>query len=185
MRTFSLLLSLCSLFLLSPIFAQELPTPTPGKALVIFTRPPLEAPVIQFQYFDGEQFLGKIGPGSYLTYECDPGKHLLWGKSENRDYLEANLEADRIYIVNTEVRTGAIQARIILAPFDPNGKNAEKEKERLIKRISKKKEKRFDPAAIKKSDHWMKATINQGMADYERMKKKEKKIDVLTADMHI
>ncbi|WP_353196428.1 hypothetical protein [Parapedobacter defluvii] len=185
MKKFSLFFCLLALCIQVPAYAQELPSPAEGKSLIIFTRPALDAPIIQFEYFDGEQFLGKIGPGSYLAYECEPGNRLLWGKSENREYLEAELEPNQTYIIETQVQTGTFQARIKLVPFDPKRKNAEKVKKRLLKRIAKRNEKRFNPAEAKEPDHWMRATINQGMADYEKMKKKNKEIGAITPDMHL
>jgi len=166
------------------MFAQELKTPTEGKALIVFTRSALDAPIIKFSYFDGDRFIGKIGAGSYVAYECDPGNHIFCGKSENLDFLEADLEANQIYIVETKVKTGILKARIKLVPYGPKLKNAEKFKKSLLKRIAKRKEVSDDVITDAEEDA-MKATIEKGLAEYQKRKDKGKVIDVLTPDMHI
>ncbi|MGV3762832.1 hypothetical protein [Parapedobacter sp.] len=180
--------SLLSLIVLSlPFsFSQELQAPAVGKALVIFTRSALDAPIIKFSYFDNDRFLGKIGPGSYVAYECDPGKHLFWGKSENRDFLEAELEADQIYLIETKVKTGLVKARIQLLPYGPKLKGAEKFKESLLKRIAKRDEIRVSATTAQaETEEDMNGTIEKGLAEYQKRKDQGKKMDVLTADMHI
>lgn len=167
-------------------FSQDLPVPAEGKALVIFTRPAIDAPLLKFTYFDDEQFLGKIGTKDYIAYACNPGKHLLWAKAENQDFLEAELEADKIYLIETKVTTGILKARIGLVPYDPEVKSAEKLKKRLLARITKRNEIRADAATAQTvEDDDIKTTIEKGMAEYQKRKEKGKKIDVLTPDMHI
>jgi Protein of unknown function (DUF2846). len=163
--------------------AFELPAPAPDKALVIFTRPPLEAPVIQFQYYDGGQYLGKIGPGSYLVYECDPGSHVLWGKSENMSFIDADLEAGRVYLVNTRVTSGLTRARVDLVPYDPTQKNAERLKNRLLRRISTREEIRVQAGALDVSDHAKQAA--RGLERYEQLKAKETKLETMAPDMYV
>ena len=166
--------------------AQDINTPAAGKSLVIFTRPVIDAPLVKFAYFDNEHFLGKIGPGSYVAYECDPGEHLFWAKAENRDFLEADLEADQIYLIETKVTTGMVKARIQLVPYGPNVKSAEKLKERLLARIAKRDEVRVDAGSVQaEAEADLEGIIEKGMAAYQKLKKKGKEVDVLTPDMHI
>lgn len=168
------------------VFAQELKAPAEGKALIVFTRSALDAPIIKFSYFDGDRFIGKIGAGSYVAYECDPGKHIFWGKSENLDFLEADLEANQTYIVETKVKTGILKARIKLVPYGPKLKNAERFKESLLKRIARRKE--VSAGLItdaEEAEEDLKATIGKGLTEYQKRKDKGKEIDILTRDMHI
>ena len=168
------------------LFAQELKAPAEGKALIVFTRSALDAPIIKFSYFDGDRFIGKIGAGSYVAYECDPGKHIFWGKSENLGFLEADLGANQIYIVETRVKTGILKARIKLVPYGPKLKNADKFKESLLKRIAKRKEVPADVITdAEDAEDNLKATIEKGLAEYQKRKDKGKDIEVLTPDMHI
>ena len=122
-----------------------LPTPTAGKALIIFTRPALEAPITKFKYFCNDQYLGKIGTGSYLVYECAPGRYLFWADSESTRLLKAEVAADKVYIVDTFVQSGGLRPILTLKPFDPEAKRADRMRQRLVARISKREEQRFDP----------------------------------------
>ncbi len=82
--------------------AQELKKPSERKAMVYFTRVEALGFLINFKYFDGEKYLGKFNYGKYLAYECDPGKHIFWAKSENSDFVEADLEPNKIYILDSQ-----------------------------------------------------------------------------------
>jgi hypothetical protein len=109
-------------------YSQELKKPSEGKAMVYFTRVEGMGFLINFKYFDGEKYLGKFNYGKYLAYECDPGKHLFWSKSENTDFLEAELEAGKTYVIDSEPQMGAFKAGVKLIPFDNNPANYKNEK---------------------------------------------------------
>jgi len=79
----------------------------PGKAMVCF-----HFPVIQLGggnayagIWDGQPFIGDVGPGQSMAYTCSPGKHFFIGRSaELASVIEADLEAGKIYDV--EARFG-------------------------------------------------------------------------------
>ena len=98
--------------------AQELKKPSEGMAMVYFTRSEAMGFLINFKYFDGEKYLGKFNYGKYLAYECDPGQHLFWAKSENSDFVEAELEPNKIYILDSQPQMGAFKAGVKLIPFN-------------------------------------------------------------------
>jgi hypothetical protein len=95
-----------------------LPAPE-DKAVVYFVRPSAMGYMINFSYFDSSQFIGQFNGRNYLRYECDPGTHLFWARCENRDFVEAELEAGRIYFIEAKVRIGWISSRVRLFPVDP------------------------------------------------------------------
>jgi hypothetical protein len=166
----------------------SLPTPSAGKAIVIFTRPVLDAPIVQFKYFCNDIYLGKIGVGSYLVYECDPGKYLFWADSETINVVKAELAADRVYIFDTFVQKGAFQARLTLTPFDPESKRADRKRQSLITQISKKTAKRFDPD--EQPGKSLQRTANNVMKKYtveptEEDNKRWSKVTVMNADQYI
>ena len=167
-------------------FAQDLPTPAPGKSLIIFMGPSPGALVgllLKFEYFDSTQYLGKIGPAQYLAYECNPGRHLFWGEGGSQDFLEADLAADQVYIVNASA-TGYMGAtNIKLLPFDPNGKKADKKRDLYIRQIVRRKEVKIDSGI--EVPKWILRSIDVAMRNYARKKAKNRRISVLTADMHI
>lgn len=130
------------LFLVSISGFSQLKKPAEGKAMVYFVRSEQMGFLINFKYFDNEKYLGKFNYGKYLAYECEPGKHLFWSKSENIDFLEADLEAGKVYIVDSEPRMGAFKAGVSLVPFENNPVNFKtekkyiKKKEKILKSIS-------------------------------------------------
>lgn len=134
------------LFISFSAFSQGLKKPAEGKALVYFVRSEQLGFLINFKYFDGEKYLGKFNYGKYLAYECEPGKHLFWSKAENMDFLEADLEAGKIYIVDSVPQMGAFKAGVELIPFDndvanyKNEKKYTKKKSRVLGSITEKQE---------------------------------------------
>jgi hypothetical protein len=69
-----------------------------------------------------------------LVYETEPGDHVFWVTSENRDFVEATLRPNKIYIIEVRPTVGAFKAALKLFPLandDP------KHRKRLFKLISK------------------------------------------------
>ena len=177
----TLLLSIAGTY----VNAQQFPKPSPGKSLVIFERPPLTAIAIQFRLFDSTRFIGIMGAGNHLVYECDPGKRLFWGTSENRDFLEADLSPDQVYLVGVAVEPGALTARVAFVPFDPNSKRAEKIKNQFLKRLDKGKEKKIGTTLSDQNPAQTQSSVENGLQRYQTLKSKNKKIKQLTQEMHI
>ena len=90
--------------------------PPPERALVYFMRPSGMAFAINFQIWDSDRFIGLSQAKSYFAYECDPGKHLFLGIAENKVAIEADLEAGKSYYIGTNVRMGAMKARMDFTP---------------------------------------------------------------------
>ena len=159
-------------------YAQELTKPSEGKSMVYFTRVGATGFLINFKYFDGENYLGKFNHGKYLAYECEPGKHLFWAKSENIDYVEAELEAGKIYIIDSEPQMGAIKAGVKLVPFDndvnnyKNIKKYDRKKANVLEAISGAKEYTIseDDLAEAKKDH--ENLVKRSMEKYNKRKEK-------------
>lgn len=116
-RTLSLLcLLLC---IASTSFGQSIPPAPDDKAVVYFVRLRSVGVAVYFTYFDNDQVIGKANERHYFRYECEPGEHLFWARSENKDFLLANLEAGKIYFVEALPVMGAVKAGVYLAPLDP------------------------------------------------------------------
>lgn len=85
--------------------------PAEGKALVYFVRPQNFGGAIKVKlYADGEP-LGIISRSSFVTAEVDPGKHEFAGVAENAAFLDATVEAGKIYYVQVAIHMGAWKAR--------------------------------------------------------------------------
>jgi hypothetical protein len=96
--------------------AEPVTGPPEDKALVYFMRPSGFGFAINFQIWDGDQFIGLSQAKSYFGYQCDPGKHLFIGIAENKKGIEANLEAGKSYYVITQVKLGGWRARMAFIP---------------------------------------------------------------------
>ncbi len=99
MRIYCFLIIMCGmLFQVRYSHAQSLATPAEGKSLVYFVRSSGTGALVNFKYFDGESYLGKFAGLNYFILECDPGKHVFWVTSENRDFVEAELLPDKVIL---------------------------------------------------------------------------------------
>ncbi len=86
--------------------------------MVYFVRTVTNAWNANFSYFDSIRFIGKSKGLNYFRYECIPGRHLFWCRAENRDYIEANLEAGKLYFIEVKLKIG-LAAAIQLQPVTP------------------------------------------------------------------
>ncbi|WP_051698000.1 hypothetical protein [Prevotella sp. 10(H)] len=163
----------------------EMIQPAEGKSIVYFIRTSSVGSLISFSIYDGEELIGKLKPGQFVAYECDPGSHVFIGKSENADYVEANLEAGRIYVVDAQAKMGALKARIKLAPLDKNSKKYEKEKEKFMKLLAKNKGEKVSMESDTPVNNEDSDSMGKAMKKFQEKKEKNDKITQLTADMHV
>ncbi|MGB0199058.1 MAG: hypothetical protein ACPF80_03370 [Flavobacteriaceae bacterium] len=150
-------------------FTQEFKKPAEGKSLVYFVRTKGAGSLINFKFFDGKKFLGKMSGANYFTYECDPGNHLFWVASENKDFIQGELIEGGTYIIQSKPQAGAFTTRVALEQVFPNN-------DKLLKKIRK--------VLSKKSEYNLKGKnedfslfIGDGMKRFENIKHKVKKID--------
>ena len=149
--------------------AQEFKQPSEGKSLVYFVRFAGTGAAINFKYFDGEQYLGKRNGVNYFTYECDPGEHIFWAASENRDFIKGDLKPNATYVVEVRPTMGGLKAAVRLHPVDPGNEK----KKKKVKKIMAKKE----AITLKGQDEDMTFFIENGMKRYEKVKNDVKIID--------
>ncbi|HJU84586.1 MAG TPA: DUF2846 domain-containing protein [Holophagaceae bacterium] len=85
--------------------------PAPGKALVYLARPQRMGAVVKVKtYLDGKP-LGFVMSGSFLAVEVEPGKHEFVVAAENAGFLEAEVLADKVYLVQVAIHMGMWKAR--------------------------------------------------------------------------
>ncbi|MEI6682881.1 MAG: hypothetical protein WCO44_09655 [Bacteroidota bacterium] len=123
------------LTLTTSLFSQEIPPAPSNKAVVYFVRPSSTGFAINFSYFDSTKLIGIFAGKGYFRYECEPGTHLFWARSENKDFVESHVEAGKIYFLEAVVQMGWVKAQVALEPVDPN--NAKKMKG-ILKVLAKK-----------------------------------------------
>lgn len=154
--------------------------PSEGKVLIYFVRPGALAFLIDFKVFHQDKYLGKISSNNYLTYECEPGEQLFWAASENRDFVLANLEANKTYVVAISAQMGAFSAQVNVKPLSPKN---EKDIKSLNFILGKNKGRDFTEESVQFEDQYESAQA--GLKKYEKLKESgSDKILKLTADMN-
>ncbi|KQR93801.1 hypothetical protein ASG01_08030 [Chryseobacterium sp. Leaf180] len=165
---------------MTSVYAQKVTTqaidkPSEGKSLVYVMKTGAGL-MVNFRIYDKDKFLGAIPTGKYLVYECEPGEHLFWATSENRDYIEANLEPNSVYVINAEGQMGAFVAGVNLKPMKPT---EYRDKQIFYKVVKNDDKMLYVPSADDKSQN-----IAGAMQKYQELKNnKSKKIAVLSSDM--
>jgi hypothetical protein len=168
------------LFAITTVFAQKVTTqaidkPSEGKSLVYILKTGAGV-LINFRIYDKDIFLGSVASGKYLAYECEPGEHLFWAGAENRDYVEANLEPNAVYVINAEGQMGAFVAGVNLKPLNPNEFRDKKVFYQVIKNDKKQ--------VYSKSQDDKSENIAKAMQKYQDLKtSKSNKIAILTSNM--
>jgi hypothetical protein len=156
-------------------YSQELRKPSEGKSIVYFVRSSGAGALINFKYFDGEKYLGKFNYGKYLVYECEPGKHVFWSRSENTDFINAELDPGKVYIIDSEGQMGFIKAAVALVPFNPNPgnyktpKKFKKKKAAILKSISENKEYIATDVDLKEGAQEYESIIKNSIEKYNKL----------------
>ncbi len=174
---------LCFLFLLPVAFlSSQSVKPAPAdKAVVYFMRPSATGALINFVFFDGDQVIGRLNGGKYFRYECDPGKHLFWAKSENRSFLDANLEAGKIYIVHAQPMMGIGKAAVQIYAVNPDVDKMKKFQMLLAKKPSFD----LDPEKKEQLNTQLEDYKVKGLARSEELREAGKLSNSLDPGMHV
>ena len=164
----SAVISLTLVISLSPAGAQNIDPAPEGMAVVYFARPATLAQNAYFSYFDSTRFVGKCDGPSYVRYECTPGRHVLWARSENRDFIEADLKAGKFYFIEVLIGLGAIKAAVRLSPVGPDDEEALDRIEALLKHQPPE---RLLEGQYKTTDEKIKKEVERGMERYRELKR--------------
>ena len=159
-----LVLATCSL---SP--GQTFKKPSEGKTMVYFVRYQGAVALVDFKYFDGEKYLGRISGKNYVVYECDPGEHVFWVAAENREFITGDLKANSTYVIEVRPYMRAISAGVTLYQVSPDNDKVLNQIRQLINKL--------DPAALKGQQEDQASFMEAGMKEYEKNIRKTKKIN--------
>ena len=154
--------------------AQDIPPAPENKAVVYFVRTSSLGFAINFSYFDSATLIGKANGANYFRYECEPGHHLFWVRSENRDYVEADVEAGKIYFIEAIPQMGAMKAQAVLKVITPSN---EKAMSKIFKLMNKKSPETFTAEELQRQTD--NDIIQRGLEKYAEDKAKGKKIGKL------
>jgi hypothetical protein len=168
-------------FFISAGVCQDIKPAPADKAVVYIVRPSSVGFAISFTYFDGTKFIGKFNGPRYIRYECDPGYHLFWARSENRDYIEADVDAGRIYFIEAIPRMGAIKAALQLIPLDLKNK---KEMSKVMDLLEKKPSETFPASELEAETQNLQDVITKGMMKYKEEKDKGDVFEKLDRNMY-
>jgi hypothetical protein len=170
------------LFSFKPPPLAEVTPPQKGKAVVYFARTSAMGMLYNFNFFDKDKFIGKFSSTGYIRYECEPGEHLFWCRAENRDYITADLEADKIYFVEAEAHMALATVRVELQPIDPKNKKHASKVKRVVKLINRKDADITKDEEIAAEDK-KKDQIASAVKYYEEELKPKGKVDKITKEM--
>ncbi len=158
-------------------FAQS----NPEKSTVYFTRASSLGSLINFTFFDGEIAIGKFkGPG-YFVYECEPGEHLFWARSENKSFVEATLKPGETYLIDVQPRMGGIKASVKLVPVVVSEHNMK----RIQKLVSRQDPIIFSDEKLAEIQADMAGVIGRGMENYDKKLEKLEDVEQLHPGMTI
>lgn len=116
----------------SSLCAQGFTPPAEGNAVIYFVRVSNFGGAASFEYFRDDRFIGIFKGKNYMRYECPPGKSLFWVSSEDKEFLDCDLEAGQTYVVLVNIEMGAWKANVGLEPITPENEDFPRVKE-LVK----------------------------------------------------
>lgn len=162
--------------------AQGFQPPADGKAVVYFVRVSSMGFAINFEYFDGDQYIGAFKGKNYMRYECEPGTHLLWASSENKEFITADLQAGGTYVVIVDIAMGIGKARVGLSPITASATEVFARAKELVKTEPPQitPQEKIDKMNIKLKDF-----IAEKLNKYETTWKHEKNFPRISPDMAI
>jgi len=175
-------LALLALLLFSFSTADGIKPPSEGKAVVYIARTSSLGILINFSYFDKDKFIGKFHGHGYIRYECEPGEHIFWAHSENRDFVTADLEAGKIYFIEAIPKMGGLKARVRLMPVNPSQDT--KEMQIIESQVSKIDAETFTAEYLQTENEKWKDDIQKGLERYQELVSKQEKIERLNKDMY-
>lgn len=144
--------------------AQEFTPPTKGKSVIYFVRMQAGAlSMADFYFFDTNKLIGYFHGAKYIRYECEPGEHMFWARSENRDFITANLLKDKVYLIEAIPIMGAMKDGVSLDFLDLNDSVI---RERLRKILAKEPVTITEEKRAKKVEE-LKEPIAKGLEKYK------------------
>jgi len=175
-------LALFAFLLFSFTTADGIKPPSEGKAVVYIARTSSLGILINFSYFDKDKFIGKFHGHGYIRYECEPGEHIFWAQSENRDFVTADLEAGKIYFIEAAAKMGGLKARVRLMPVNPAQDT--KEMKIIESQVNKLDPETFTAEYLQTENEKWKEDIQKGLERFQELVSKQEKIERLNKDMY-
>ncbi len=93
-----------------------IPAPPPGKGQIVFYRPGGMGFALGFSVNEQCQKISSLGAGRYFILVTSPGRHEYTVKSEAKDTLALEVEADETQYAKCRIKMGIMVGRPDLAP---------------------------------------------------------------------
>lgn len=91
---------------------SALEAPSEGQSkLYVYRSPSFKGAAIHYDVYAGEQKIGNIRNGGYISKELAPGDYEIWAKTEARRSVTIPLRANEIQCVKASVGFGAFVGR--------------------------------------------------------------------------
>ncbi len=91
-----------------------------GKGLIYIYRPgSIVGSAVSYEIFAGNEKIGRLLPGGYLTYFANPGELELWGKTEAKGSITLDVKADQTQYVKGSLSVGFFVGRPVLMTVEP------------------------------------------------------------------
>ncbi len=97
--------------------------PDSNNAVITFVRPDTFAGAINYTIWGDENILGNLYPKSFFQIKVPKGKHTFYVKSQTLYALEANVVANKNYVVELALNMGWTKAHARLNPINLNENN--------------------------------------------------------------
>jgi hypothetical protein len=99
--------------------AGALPSPPPGKALVVFFRPAhFQGAFTWYKIRENGVSLGKMWGGKYIVQLAEPGPHTYTAATESRNTLHIELDDGETYYIRCSVQMGLLIDEPDMSPSD-------------------------------------------------------------------
>ncbi len=97
-----------------------------SKAMVVFHRPSSYAHTDVVEVFDSLKLVAELSGKQTAYYICEPGKHYFIARAGSVSFVEATLEAGKVYDVALDVHMGWYRANIKMVPLIAGNKRRPK-----------------------------------------------------------
>lgn len=164
------------------LFGQNIPPAPADKSVVYFVRVNSAGALVNFTFFDNDQIIGKFNGRNYMRYECEPGEHLFWARSENKHFMLANIEAGKVYFVEAVPQVGAIKAGVKLVPL--HAQVEAKRMKKVYKVMDRSAPLEFSKEYLEMEQASMAEVIYRGKTRYEATREDVENAPRLKPDWH-
>ena len=182
-----LLVIMCLLIKVTSM-AQGFNPPDEGNAVVYFVRVSSYGGAVSFEFFMTKSLLGFLRKRIICAMRLKLVNNFFGRQVKNKQFVKANLEAGKTYIVLVNIKMGAWKAQVDLEPQNCTDPEQEEELRRAINLVNSKAPITTSQSVIDKTTQKLKARgfVENIMQRYENeWQYKDNYVKIITPDMFI